>query len=119
MSLNYCWMIFKEVKLKGWLFRGGGAGATMDPEAFLDMANQVLIIIIIISEIIFFIKIISSIKIITITIMEIDIDATIYFYVGPSPYRGVEAEPALIIIMLIITTIITIFIIITVIIITR
>ena len=55
--------------LKGvFFFRGGGAGATMDPEAFLDMANQVLITII---------------KMLTITIMEININGTIYFYAGP------------------------------------
>ena len=54
--------------LKGVFFRGGGAGATMDPEAFLDMANQVLITII---------------KMFTITIMEININGTIYFYAGP------------------------------------
>ena len=40
----------------------------MDPEAFLDMANQVLITII---------------KMFTITIMEIIINGTIYFYAGP------------------------------------
>ena len=94
-------MIFKEVKLERCLFRGGGAGATMDPEAFLDMANQVFIIIITITiiEIVSFIKIISS--------MEIN-NATICFYVGPSPHREVEAELALIIIVFIIATIIII-----------
>ena len=86
----------------------------MDPEAFLDMANQVLIIII---KIIPFIKIISNIKTITITIMEININAAIYFYVGDNfDYlqlsHEAESEPALITIIFIITTIVTITVII-------